>query len=156
MNELQIGQRVRRKTGEIGSVVSADKDPMQSAAPLSYTVKWDETTGPNPEGLVYPGELEPVQPMFLIKSGTRYEFYLEDPRQSGYKGAVEEVTLEGTDSMNDWPDGAECPEPCLGQSKTDSKHYRGFRSKKDCVKAGFQYVTHDFMEEGTWQEMRKK
>ena len=82
-----------------------------------------------------------------------YVFTEEDPRNDGYDGPLEaDVTLEEADDDDDDSVNSTTAVPCIGQSKSDSKHYRVFPSKKDCRKAGFESVATVYCKYQSWGE----
>lgn len=92
--------------------------------------------------------------MYLIVNPTTewYDFYADDPRDHGYKGTLEEnVTFEDLDPVV--PEMAPYPlqiEMSLGRSKTNRHHYRAFRTREECVKAGFENLGSEFSRHGSW------
>ena len=87
--------------------------------------------------------------MFLVVKKTegntaRYTFYPENPKDCGYKEAVEEV--EFPFPWVDFPN-VDMGTLCLGQSKTNGKKYQAFSSKRECEIAGYTPLGSDFMVE---------
>src|SRR5207244_2354342 len=39
-----------------------------------------------------------------------------------------------------WPDGADVPDPCLGRSRENAKHYKVFKYQRDLHAAGYDFV----------------
>jgi len=81
--------------------------------------------------------------VFDQKSETQV-FMVEDPRRAGFRGDVEEgVSLEyNTEETFLWPEGADIPDPCVGRSRENSKHYKVFKYQQDLHGAEYEFVSH--------------
>lgn len=99
--------------------------------------------------------------MFLVEDHRQGMTYLVftwgDPRQAGFKGtAVEGVTLDwDMDYTSSWPDGADCPEVCVGRNPNNSKHYKVFKYPRELRQAGFEPVAGEPVFFGSWSDYLK-
>lgn len=93
--------------------------------------------------------------MFLVVEplSNIYVFTEEDPRNDGYDGPLEsDVKLDELATINDESVNSTTAVPCVGQSPSDPKHFRVFKSLKDCRQAGFQSVATIYCRHQSWGE----
>lgn len=96
--------------------------------------------------------------MFLVEDkrhGANYlVFTVEDPRKAGFNGAiVEGVTLDyDLGAVHSWPDGQEAPNVSVGQSASDPKHFKVFRTPFDRDREGYSPVSGTALQFGSWKE----
>jgi hypothetical protein len=98
-----------------------------------------------------------MKDMFLAKDerygDTNLVFTWRDPRNLGYRGQVEGVSLDyDMDAVHAWSDGHPSPEICVGRSPANPHHYKVFRSRKDLEKEGYQFVPGTPLTFDSWLE----
>jgi hypothetical protein len=96
--------------------------------------------------------------MFLVqdKPMTNLVFIGEDPREAGYTGHVENVTLDyDIAAIHRWPEGAAAPEACVGRDPGDPHHYKVFKYSSERQSAGYQPVEGTPVVFASWPDYRK-
>jgi hypothetical protein len=88
---------------------------------------------------------------------TNLVFTLQDPRKTGYKGAVADgIALDyDMDAVHSWQDGDAAPEACVGRAPDDPKHYQVFKYRSDREAAGYQPVDGTAGVFGSWKDYLK-
>jgi hypothetical protein len=85
---------------------------------------------------------------------THLVFTIEDPRRRGC--AVELIEGVGLDydmeAVHHWPEGAPCPEVCVGRAKDDPKRYKVFRYGSECDAARYEPVPGIPLVFGSWAD----
>lgn len=93
----------------------------------------------------------------VVKGDSHYFMYDEPPAScSGKVGADVSLRLEdGVDELGlyRWRDDAERPSPCIGSNPDDEKEFVVFRGEAGCQKAGFKFVSHNFLLVAGWKQL---
>jgi hypothetical protein len=100
------------------------------------------------------GDGQSASTMYLVHFPKRGIFvaFLCDPREDGYTGElIEGVKLDIPPGLHDWPEGADRPNPVMGVSSVDPKHYKGFKSRAEMEAAGFTFVGPPATAVDTWK-----
>lgn len=94
--------------------------------------------------------------MFLVKDqrygATYLVFTSDDPRREGYRGEVEEVSLDYNIEVHLWPDGQDRPEACVGRDPKNPNHLKVFKYSRDLQKEGYQLVPGTPVVFSTWSQ----
>lgn len=99
--------------------------------------------------------------MFLVEDrflgALHLVFVWQDPRKSGYNGAlIEDVTLDyDMQAVHSWPEGAARPEACVGRARANPRHYKVFKYRSDLQSAAYEPVPGTPLEFGSWADYLK-
>lgn len=93
---------------------------------------------------------------YWISHLKQHLFFEEDPRSHGCRGTVSEVEyIPGDPEWYEFPPLGAVSDVCLGESP-DKKCYQVFKTPKDCQKADYIPLGHNFNHYQNWGQYKPR